>query len=127
VQGLSWQWVFWCNVPIGIAAIVLVPRVIAESYGPRRPVDLASVALASGGLLALVWAIISANGSGWASPQHRRPATTPCCHPQASATGPPARRAVRGDRITGRISRSLIQGRQPEPGPLITRKRRRTP
>lgn len=69
VQGLSWQWVFWCNVPVGIAAIVLVPRLIAESYGPRRPIDLAGVVLASGGLLALVWAIIRGDGSGWTSPQ----------------------------------------------------------
>ena len=34
-QGLAWQWVFWLNVPIGLAAIPLVLTRIDESYGPR--------------------------------------------------------------------------------------------
>ncbi len=69
VQGLSWHWVFWCNVPVGIAAIAAAPRVLPESRGPARRLDLAGIALASGGLLALVQAIISGGASGWASPQ----------------------------------------------------------
>ncbi len=49
VGGISWHWIFWLNVPIGIVAIALAPRVLAESYGPRRPLDLPGVALASTG------------------------------------------------------------------------------
>ncbi|MBJ7609112.1 MAG: MFS transporter [Candidatus Dormibacteraeota bacterium] len=67
VQGISWHWIFWINVPIGLAAAILSPRVFEESHGPRRPIDAPGVLLASGGLLALVWAIIRGNDSGWTS------------------------------------------------------------
>jgi EmrB/QacA subfamily drug resistance transporter len=69
VQGLSWHWVFWCNVPIGTAAIAAAPMVLPEGRGRDRRIDLAGLALASGGLLALVWAISTGNTSGWASPR----------------------------------------------------------
>ncbi len=67
VQGISWHWIFWINVPIGVAAAILSPRVFEESHGPRRTIDAPGVLLASAGLLALVWAIIRGNASGWTS------------------------------------------------------------
>jgi EmrB/QacA subfamily drug resistance transporter len=67
IEGVSWPWIFWVNVPIGVAAIVVTPRVFHESRGPRRTLDLLGVALASGGLLALVWGIVRGNGGGWTS------------------------------------------------------------
>ncbi len=67
VGGISWHWIFWINVPVGLVAIALAPRVFTESHGPRRPIDVLGLALASVGLLALVWAIIRGNDSGWAS------------------------------------------------------------
>jgi len=67
VQGISWHWIFWINVPIGLVAAILSPRVFKESHGPHRPIDAPGVLLASGGLLALVWAIIRGNASGWTS------------------------------------------------------------
>ena len=45
VQGLAWQWIFWLNVPIGIALIPLVSRYIAEAHGPRTPFDVTGLAL----------------------------------------------------------------------------------
>ncbi len=67
VGGISWHWIFWLNVPIGVVATLLAPRMLAESYGPRRQLDLPGVALVSTGLFALVWAIIRGNDSGWGS------------------------------------------------------------
>ena len=69
VQGLAWQWIFWLNVPIGIALIPLVSRHVAEAYGPRAPFDVAGLVLSGAGLLGLVWGLIRGNAAGWGSPQ----------------------------------------------------------
>ena len=66
-EGISWQWIFWLNVPIGIALIPLVLRRIPESHGPDSRVDLPGVALVSGGVLGIVWALVRGNDAGWAS------------------------------------------------------------
>ena len=39
-EGLDWHWIFWVNVPLGIAAVVGVLRVLPESYGPRTRLEL---------------------------------------------------------------------------------------
>src|ERR687896_767390 len=52
VEGIAWQWIFWANVPIGLAMIPLAARVLTESHGPDRELDLPGVLLASAGLLA---------------------------------------------------------------------------
>jgi MFS family permease len=39
-QGIAWQWIFWLNVPVALLAIPLVLGRLAESYGPRAPLDL---------------------------------------------------------------------------------------
>ncbi len=69
VQGLAWQWIFWLNVPIGIALIPLVWRSIAEAHGPRTPFDAAGLALSGAGLLGLVWGLVRGTAAGWGSPQ----------------------------------------------------------
>jgi EmrB/QacA subfamily drug resistance transporter len=69
VQGLAWQWIFWLNVPIGVALIPLVTRHIAEAHGPRTPFDVAGLALSGAGLLGLVWGLVRASAAGWGSPQ----------------------------------------------------------
>ena len=69
VQGLAWQWIFWLNVPIGIALVPLLRRHVAESFGPRVPVDVAGLALSGAGVLALVWGLVRGNAAGWGSPQ----------------------------------------------------------
>ena len=66
-QGLDWHWIFWINVPIGAVALPLAMRLLPESYGATERFDLAGVTLVTGGVVALVWALVRANQSGWAS------------------------------------------------------------
>src|SRR2546426_6725816 len=67
VSGISWHWIFWLNVPIGIVLIPLAFRRLDESYGPTAKLDLRGVALASAGLTGIVWGLVRGNGQGWAS------------------------------------------------------------
>jgi EmrB/QacA subfamily drug resistance transporter len=69
VSGLSWQWIFWINVPIGLVLIPLALRRLEETYGPSNKLDLPGVALASAGLLGIVWGLVRGNGQGWSSPE----------------------------------------------------------
>ena len=66
--GLSWHWIFWVNVPIGIAAALFAPRVLDESFGRRERIDVGGLALASGALLAVVWTTVRGNAVGWDAP-----------------------------------------------------------
>src|SRR3954452_19652976 len=50
VSGISWHWIFWLNVPIGIALIPLALRRLDETYGPTSRLDLPGLVLASVGL-----------------------------------------------------------------------------
>jgi EmrB/QacA subfamily drug resistance transporter len=68
VEGIAWQWIFWLNVPIGLAVLPLAVR-LRESYGSDRGLDIPGLALASGGLLGLVWGLVNGNADGWTSPQ----------------------------------------------------------
>jgi EmrB/QacA subfamily drug resistance transporter len=67
VQGISWHWIFWLNVPIGIALIPLALSRLQETHGPGGKLDLPGLGLASAGLFGIVWALIRGNGQGWAS------------------------------------------------------------
>jgi EmrB/QacA subfamily drug resistance transporter len=67
VSGISWQWIFWINVPIGLAVVPLAKARLTESTGPNGHLDLPGVALASGGLLGIVYALVRANALGWTS------------------------------------------------------------
>jgi EmrB/QacA subfamily drug resistance transporter len=68
VEGFSWQWIFWLNVPIGIALAPAAFAVLRESRGPNANLDLPGVVLASTGLLGLVFGIVRAQELGWSSP-----------------------------------------------------------
>jgi EmrB/QacA subfamily drug resistance transporter len=65
----SWRWVFFINVPIGIATIALAVRFVAESRleVARRSFDLAGAVSVTGGLVILVYAIVKAQAYGWGS------------------------------------------------------------
>jgi EmrB/QacA subfamily drug resistance transporter len=67
VEGISWQWIFWLNVPIGLALIPLAFFRLRESRGPNDALDLPGVALASAGLFGIVWGLVRGNGVGWGS------------------------------------------------------------
>jgi EmrB/QacA subfamily drug resistance transporter len=66
-QGLAWQWIFWLNVPIGLAAIPLVLKRLEESRGPKAALDLPGLALVTGAALGIVWGLVRGNDAGWAS------------------------------------------------------------
>ena len=67
-HGLSWEWIFWINVPIGAVALPLALMRIEESVGTRRaPLDVPGLALVAGGALGLVWGLVRGNQAGWAS------------------------------------------------------------
>ncbi len=68
VDSVGWRAVFWVNVPVGIAALVLAARFVPESRAPaRRRVDLAGQALMVVGLASLTYAIIEGPSDGWTS------------------------------------------------------------
>src|ERR671931_1631632 len=67
VQGISWHWIFWLNVPIGAVVLPLALLRLNESHGPDRSLDLPGLALASGGLFGLVWGLVNGNSDGWTS------------------------------------------------------------
>jgi EmrB/QacA subfamily drug resistance transporter len=69
VQSLSWQWIFWVNVPVGLAVAALSRLRLAESRGPRPQLDLAGMVLAGVGLFALTWGPVRAPSVGWSSPE----------------------------------------------------------
>jgi MFS family permease len=69
VEGLSWQWIFWLNVPIGLVLAPLAFFRLRESHGPSDRLDLPGLALASAGLLGIVWGLVRGNSVGWGSPE----------------------------------------------------------
>jgi EmrB/QacA subfamily drug resistance transporter len=69
VDGFSWQWIFWLNVPVGLVLLPLARARLSESFGPSKRLDLPGLALASTGLLALVYGIVRGQSLGWASPE----------------------------------------------------------
>ena len=66
-DALSWHWIFWVNVPIGIAVALAAPRVLAEGRGTFERLDLTGVVLVSGGLLGVVYATVRGTDAGWGS------------------------------------------------------------
>ena len=69
VQGISWPWIFWLNVPIGLATIALTRARIGESFGPDSALDLPGLTLVTGGVFGVVWALVRGNTAGWGSPE----------------------------------------------------------
>ena len=67
VQSLSWQWIFWLNLPIGAVLVPLVRIRLSESDRVALKLDYAGVGLVSVAALGLMWGLIRGNESGWAS------------------------------------------------------------
>jgi EmrB/QacA subfamily drug resistance transporter len=68
VEGISWHWIFWINVPIGLALLPVAAMLLRESHGPSNRIDLPGVTLAAGGLFALVFGLVRGQGEGWTNP-----------------------------------------------------------
>jgi EmrB/QacA subfamily drug resistance transporter len=65
---LSWEWIFYVNVPVGVAAFAATPLLLAESRDARaQGFDVLGAALVTGGLVVLVYALTQANDYGWGS------------------------------------------------------------
>jgi EmrB/QacA subfamily drug resistance transporter len=67
-EALSWSWIFWINVPIGVATAVVVLLRVPDGAGARRRLDPAGLVLGGVAALALVWGVVRAAGSGWSDP-----------------------------------------------------------
>jgi EmrB/QacA subfamily drug resistance transporter len=66
-QAGSWHWIFWVNVPIGIALIPLAMSRLTESRGESQSLDLSGLALVSGGLFGVVYGLVRSQSLGWSS------------------------------------------------------------
>lgn len=67
-EHISWHWIFWLNVPIGLVLLPLARWRLAESYAPKAPLDLPGTVLISAGLFGIVYALVSTTSHGWTSP-----------------------------------------------------------
>ncbi len=67
-DALSWAWIFFVNVPVGVLGLVLAPLLLTESRDARvKSFDVPGGVLVTGGLVTLVYAITQANNNGWGS------------------------------------------------------------
>jgi EmrB/QacA subfamily drug resistance transporter len=67
VNGVTWNAIFWINVPIGVLVAILGWLRLDESYGDRQPLDLSGLALAAAGLFGVTFGLIRGNALGWSS------------------------------------------------------------
>src|SRR5437868_10332285 len=67
VNGVSWHWIFWLNVPIGLLLAPLALSRLEETRGADTGLDLPGLVLASTGLLGIVWGLVRGNAHGWTS------------------------------------------------------------
>jgi EmrB/QacA subfamily drug resistance transporter len=66
LTGGSWRWIFLVNLPIGIASLIAASRVVSESRAPNATrLDLTGVAIATAGLLLLVYPLVEGQVAGW--------------------------------------------------------------
>jgi EmrB/QacA subfamily drug resistance transporter len=67
-DALSWEWIFFVNIPVGLIGLALTPLLLTESRDlSAKSFDIPGAALVTGGLVALVLAITQANDWGWTS------------------------------------------------------------
>ena len=67
VSGISWHWIFWINVPVGLVLVPLALTRLTESRGPAPSLDLRGLALIGPGLLGITYAAIRGQALGWTS------------------------------------------------------------
>jgi EmrB/QacA subfamily drug resistance transporter len=67
VQGMSWPWIFWLNVPLAGVLIAIARARVDEQHGPRGALDGRGLVLVSAAAFALVWGLVRGNPVGWRS------------------------------------------------------------
>jgi EmrB/QacA subfamily drug resistance transporter len=67
VSGISWHWIFWINVPVGLVLVPLALTRLTESRGPAPSLDLRGLALIGPGLLGITYGAIRGQALGWTS------------------------------------------------------------
>ena len=68
VEGVSWQAIFWLNVPVAIVAVPLMLFAVRESRGTWQRLDLRGTVLLGGAVFLGIWGIVHGNDDGWTSP-----------------------------------------------------------
>ena len=68
-QDLTWHWIFWINVPVGVLAAVGARLCLPDSRGPQNRLDIPALVLVSGGVGVLIWGLVQGSQLGWASTQ----------------------------------------------------------
>ena len=76
VAASSWHWIFWINVPVGLALLPLGRRRLTESFGPNSSLDISGVLIATAGLFGITWGLIQTGSAGWGSPYVVAPLVT---------------------------------------------------
>ena len=69
VQGISWQWIFWLNVPFGLLLIPLALTRLNETHGANARIDQRGLLLSGAGLFAIVLGLVRGNDVGWTTTQ----------------------------------------------------------
>jgi len=67
VQGVSWQAIFWLNVPVAAVVVPLLLLTVGESYGRVQRLDLRGTLMLGGTVFLGIWAIVHGNDDGWTS------------------------------------------------------------
>lgn len=67
VEGMSWQAIFWLNVPVALVAVPLIRFALRESHGAAQRLDLVGTGLLGGAVFLGVWGIVHGNDDGWGS------------------------------------------------------------
>ncbi|HSW74726.1 MAG TPA: MFS transporter [Candidatus Saccharimonadales bacterium] len=65
VQGISWQWIFWINVPVGIIVTPLILTKLRESDKTELKLDFVGIALMTVGIFGITWGLIRSSSLGW--------------------------------------------------------------
>jgi MFS family permease len=110
-DALSWEWIFYINIPVGLAAMALAPVLLAESRDSRaQSFDALGAVLVTGGLSTAVFGITQANEYGWtcsswASCSARPARRTRSCRSRSSRSRPSRARTSPGSSSARRSSR----------------------
>jgi Major Facilitator Superfamily len=67
VEGISWQWIFWLNLPIALSLAAFALTRMRESFGPPAALDIPGLALVTGAAFGIVWGLVRGNAAGWSS------------------------------------------------------------